>query len=156
MKIIIKQNLSLSDFPYEPYEKILKIIYSDSVSDYIYKYMNQDIESLKMVPLNKNIKSEEYNITFCNNVYTLVKNTYKSLKGYMYNTIDNNQTELYLIKVMDYNELYSNIVKKPAVFNFPNVPCKTLEIKDGKLIGNSRGLPDISKWNNKIEYTIIN
>ena len=87
-------------------EQILNIIYGQDdtiINKWIKEYLEQEIESLKMCPLEENIKNIIYEINEGINHYELIKREKRIRKGYIYNTSDKTANVVFSIKVLQYN-----------------------------------------------------
>jgi hypothetical protein len=87
-------------------EQILNIIYGQDdtiINKWIKEYLEQEIESLKMCPLEENIKSIIYEINEGINDYELIKREKRIQRGYIYNTSDKTANVVFSIKVLQYN-----------------------------------------------------
>jgi hypothetical protein len=87
-------------------DEILNIIYGQDdtlINKWIKEYLEEEIESLRMCPLEENLKNVVYEINRGINHYELIKREKRIHKGYIYNTSDKTATVLLSIKVLEYN-----------------------------------------------------
>ena len=87
-------------------EEILNIIYGQDdtlINKWIEEYLEQEIESLRMCPLEENLKNVVYEINRGINHYELIKREKRIHKGYIYNTSDKTANVILSIKVLEYN-----------------------------------------------------
>jgi len=91
-------------------DEVLNILYgtdSTPVSTWVLEYLNQQIESLKICPIEKNIKNISYTVKNINGFnFELCKNYKKVNKGYVYNSSEKSTDIIQKIKVLEYNETH--------------------------------------------------
>ena len=104
MQIIIKQDFISNT------EDVINIFYGENteyVENWINTYFEQEMESLKMMPCEGNIKydSLDYFVEMENNMYYLVKKYKHVLKGYIYNTSEKISEKLYSIRCLTFDNV---------------------------------------------------
>lgn len=91
-------------------EDVINIFYgenNDYVADWINTYFEQEIESLKMMPCEENIRPDslDYFVEMENNMFYLVKKYKQILKGYVYNTYEKILEKLYSIRYLTFDNV---------------------------------------------------
>jgi hypothetical protein len=104
MQIIIKQDFISNT------EDVINIFYGENneyVADWINAYFEQEIESLKMMPCEDNIRPDslDYFVEMENNMFYLVKKYKQILKGYIYNTSEKISEKLYSIRYLTFDNV---------------------------------------------------
>lgn len=98
MHIILKQ-LNESN-------EVLNVFYGNDtniINNWIKEYINDDIESLKVTPLSKDIRTVSYETIENNNKIELLKRIKKINKGYIYNSSEKLTETLYTITTLEYD-----------------------------------------------------
>lgn len=98
MYIILKSFLETSE--------VLNIFYGEDINlirNWINEYVNDDIDSLKMKPLNKDVRSIEYSIKEDQNKTQLIKREKKINRGYIYNSSERSEEIIYTITRLEYD-----------------------------------------------------
>lgn len=98
MHIILKQ-LNESN-------EVLNIFYGDDttvINNWIKDYINDDIESLKNIPLCKDVRAVSYETIETGNKIELIKRVKKIYKGYIYNSSERLIETVYTITTLEYN-----------------------------------------------------
>jgi hypothetical protein len=86
--------------------EVLNIFYGDDtnlINNWIKEYINDDIESLKNLPLIKDVHTVLYEIVENKNEYELIKRVKKINKGYIYNSSERSTENIYTINLLEYD-----------------------------------------------------
>lgn len=86
--------------------EVLNVFYGDDtivINNWIKEYINDDIESLKITPLSKDLRTVSYEIVENKNEYELVKRFKKINKGYIYNSSERLTESVYTINHLEYD-----------------------------------------------------
>jgi hypothetical protein len=95
-------------------DQILNIFYSNDITpirNWVKEYINEDIESYRYTPNQKNIKNVFYEL---NDGYTslqLLKRYKIVYKGYVYNSSEKLTDTIYSINILEYNSNYVNYLE---------------------------------------------
>ncbi len=87
-------------------KEVLNIFYGEDtylINNWIKEYINDDIESFKNIPLNKNENTVSYEIVENKNEYELIKKLKQINKGYIYNSSEKLIKSIYTINVLEYD-----------------------------------------------------
>lgn len=86
--------------------EVLNIFYGDDenlIRNWIKEYINDDIESLKLCPLDKDIRSLSYETKTDKNITSLVRNIKRINRGYIYNSSERSSDIVYSIEHLEYD-----------------------------------------------------
>lgn len=103
MHIILKKIKEQTD--------ILNVFYGNDtilINNWIKDYINDDIESLKLSPLTKDVRSISYEIIENQTNFELIKHIKKINKGYVYNSSERLIENVYTITVLEYTNTIDN------------------------------------------------
>jgi len=85
---------------------VLNIFYGDDtilINNWIKEYINDDIETFKLEPLNKDVRSISYEITENQTNFELIRHIKKINKGYVYNSSERLTENVYTINLLEYS-----------------------------------------------------
>lgn len=86
--------------------EVITVFYGDNttvINNWIDEYINDDIESLKNIPLNKDERTVSYEIIENQNEYKVIKKIKKINKGYIYNSSERLTENVYTINLLEYD-----------------------------------------------------
>ena len=87
-------------------DEVLNVFYGNDttvINNWIKDYINDDIESLKIIPLNKDIRAVLYETIENQNKIELIKRFKKVNKGYIYNSSERLTETIYTITTLEYD-----------------------------------------------------
>lgn len=86
--------------------EVLNVFYGNDntvINNWIKDYINDDIESLKIIPLNKDIRAVSYETIEDQNKIELIRQFKKVNKGYIYNSSERLTETIYTITTLEYD-----------------------------------------------------
>lgn len=104
MQIILKKDLKSNS------EEVINVFYGENdsfIEQWINTFIEQEMESLKMTPCDKNIKPDSINyfIEIVDNVFYLVKAYKVILKGYIYNSSEKVSEKLFSVRCLQFDNI---------------------------------------------------
>lgn len=110
MQIILKKDLKSDS------EEVLNVFYGENdsfIENWINVYLEQEMESLKMSPLDKNVKPDSMNffVEIKDGVYYLVKTFKVILKGYIYNSSEKVSEKLFSVRCLQFDNIQPMLEK---------------------------------------------
>ena len=87
-------------------DEVLNVFYGNDttvINNWIKDYINDDIESLKIIPLNKDIRAVSYETIENQNKIELIRKVKKVNKGYIYNSSERLTETIYTITTLEYD-----------------------------------------------------
>lgn len=94
---------------------VLNIFYGDDtilINNWIKEYINDDIETFKLEPLNKDVRSISYEITENQTNFELIRHIKKINKGYVYNSSERLTENVYTINLLEYSGVNTFNIQK--------------------------------------------